>query len=135
MKEEVLRFIKNEKLEGKFLLQPPVGSGINDEYANASLFVLSSRYEAFPMVLLEAMSFGIPCISFDCPSGPADIITDNNDGLLIEKGNTQKLTEAISSLINDQAKRKKMGENALISIRRFTPETIYQLWKEKIFTL
>ena len=71
----------------------------------------------------------------DCPSGPADIITDNNDGLLIEKGNTQKLAEAISSLINNDEQRKKMGENALISIRRFSPETIYQLWKEKIFTL
>ena len=130
MKEEVLQFIKTEKLEERFLLQSPVDSNINDEYINASLFVLSSRYEAFPMVLLEAMSFGIPCISFDCPSGPADIITKNEDGLLVEKENPAKLAEAISSLITNEEQRKKMGEKALENVQRFSPDKIYELWQQ-----
>lgn len=134
MKEQVLAFIKTEKLEDRFLLQDPGKSAINDEYLNVSLFVLSSRSEAFPMVLLEAMSFGVPCISFDCPSGPADIITNQMDGLLVEKENPAKLSEAISSLIVNKAERKRMGENAFQSVLRFSPEAIYQLWKEKIFT-
>ena len=130
MKDEVLQFISNEKLEDRFILQSPVDSNINDEYINASLFVLSSRYEAFPMVLLEAMSFGIPCISFDCPSGPAEIITDPEDGLLVEKENPVKLAEAISSLITNEEKRKKMGEKAFTNIQHFSPERIYELWQQ-----
>lgn len=130
MKEEVLRFVKEEKLEKRFVLQSPVSSTITEEYLNASLFVLSSRFEAFPMVLLEAMSFGVPCVSFNCPSGPADIITHNEDGLLVEKENPQKLTEAITILVENEEGRKKMGEKAFANVQRFSPEKIYELWKQ-----
>ena len=135
MKQSVLEFIQEENLQNRFILKQPSSSSIADEYLSSSLFVLTSRFEAFPMVLLEAMSFGLPCISFDCPSGPSDIITNNIDGLLIEKENVPKLTNAISILLGDEEKRKKMGELASINISRFSAEEVYKIWKQKILTL
>lgn len=129
-KKELLEFIKKEKLEDKLILQQPVSSNIDDEYCNASIFVLASRFEAFPMVLLEAMSFGVPCISFDCLSGPSDIITNNEDGILVEKENPSKLADAIIKLIDDESLRNEMSEKAFINIQRFSHEKIYQLWEK-----
>ncbi|HEX4876592.1 MAG TPA: glycosyltransferase family 4 protein [Chitinophagaceae bacterium] len=132
MKPEVLDFIEKENLQGRFILQLPVNELIESEYLSSSIFVLSSRFEAFPMVLLEAMSYGLPCVSFDCPSGPSDIICDDIDGLLVEKENIEKLSSAISSLIDFEQKRKEMGTQAAKNIQRFAPDTVYQLWKEKV---
>jgi glycosyltransferase involved in cell wall biosynthesis len=130
MKEEVLEFVKNEKLEGRFILQQPAGPDLNDEYLNASIFVLASRHEAFPMVLLEAMSNRLPCVSFDCESGPNEIIRDGEDGLLISKEDTAAMTAAIEKLITDAELRNKMGAAARENIKRFSPENVYQLWSE-----
>ncbi|MEO7923155.1 MAG: glycosyltransferase family 4 protein [Chitinophagaceae bacterium] len=128
LKEKVVQFIRENKLEGRLLLQSPVSSIISEEYLHASLFVLASRYEAFPMVLLEAMSSGVPCVSFDCSSGPSDIIKHDIDGILVEKENSEKLAEAISSLIEDYTKRKKMGESAFKNMQQFSSQAIYLLW-------
>ncbi len=129
LKDDVLQFIKNENLEDRFILQKP-GDDVEKEYLNASFFVLSSRYEAFPMVLLEALSYGLPCISFDCPSGPADIITHKQDGLLVEKDDIVKLAEAISTLITDEEKRRMMSRKAVENIKRYSKDNIYSLWNE-----
>ncbi len=132
MKKDLLNFIEKEKLQGKLIVQQPVSSNIDDEYCSASIFVLASRFEAFPMVLLEAMSFGVPCISFDCLSGPSDIITHNEDGILVEKETPVKLAEAIIKLIENSSLRNKMGEQAFENIQRFSSGNIYKLWEEKI---
>jgi glycosyltransferase involved in cell wall biosynthesis len=135
MKEDVLHFIEKENLQKRLLLQEPVSHNIQLEYQNASLYVMTSLNECFPMVLLEALSNGLPCISFDCDTGPRHIITNNQDGLLVEKENTEKLAAAISSLINDEEKRKMMSKNAVQSSQRFSPDAVYKQWEEKIFTL
>lgn len=125
-------FVKNENLEGRFILQAPKNESISDEYANASVFVLSSRFEAFPMVLLEAMQAGLPCVSFDCPSGPAEIIAQNKDGLLVEKENTVELSNAIQQLIKNDEQRIRMGENAAKNIQRFSADAVYKIWEDNI---
>ncbi len=134
MKEELLSFIKKEKLEEKLVLQIPVSHELAKEYMNASIFVLASRIEVFGLVLPEAMSFSLPCVSFDCPSGPANIITHNYNGLLVEKENHHELANAIMTLISNENLRKELGENAFQSSFQYSAENVYKLWEEKIFT-
>jgi len=129
MGKEVKDFIQKESLGNHLIIQKPVDHNIQKEYLEASMYVMTSRNECFPMTLLEAMSNGVPCIAFDCETGPRHIIRQNEDGIVVEKENPLKLAEAISSLINDEERRKKMGEKAFGNIQRFSPEKNYELWR------
>lgn len=101
---------------------------IDARYLESSVFVLSSRFEGFGMVLAEAMSCGVPPVSFDCPSGPREIIRDGEDGLLAENGNIEQLAAKIAYLIEHPDVRKAMGAKARIGAERFKIETIMQQW-------
>lgn len=111
------------------ILEPTV-SNIVDKYSESSIFVLSSRFEGFGMVITEAMACGVPPISFACPCGPRDIIDDEKDGLLVENGNIKQLAEKISYLIENEYIRKQMGLRAQISSQRFMMENIAKQWKQ-----
>lgn len=102
---------------------------IEDKYSKSSIFVLSSRFEGFGMVITEAMSCGVPAISFACSCGPRDIIQDGIDGLLVENGNISELAAKISYLIEHEDIRKGMGQLAYIHSERFKMEQIAQQWK------
>lgn len=106
---------------------------IAEEFSKSSIFVLSSRFEGFGLVLAEAMSCGLPCVSFDCPYGPRDILTDGEDGLLVENGNVEALSKAIERLIADENLRQSMGEKAIINVARYDSSNIMNRW-EKLFS-
>ena len=108
---------------------------IAEEFSKSSIFVLSSRFEGFGLVLAEAMSCGLPCISFDCPYGPRDIITDKEDGILVENGNIEALSKAIEQLMNDEDVRQSMGEKALINVARYDSSNIMNRWEELFSSL
>jgi glycosyltransferase involved in cell wall biosynthesis len=101
---------------------------VYQKFDESSIYVLSSRYEGLPLVLIEAMSAGLPCVSFACPCGPRDVISDGEDGLLIEPENIEKLAEGICKLIEHEDLRKKMGLAARKNVVRFQEENIMKHW-------
>ena len=102
---------------------------IEGKFKKASIHVLSSRFEGFGMVITEAMACGIPSVSFDCPHGPSDIITDNHNGLLVQNGDTVALALALEKLMGNDGMRKKMGKNAKESVNRYRIENIAGQWE------
>lgn len=86
--------------------------------AHSELFVLSSRFEGFPNVLIEAMSAGLAAIAFDCASGPSEIVTHARNGFLIAPGDIASLASAIRRLVSDTSLRKRLGESARTAVRQ-----------------
>ena len=103
---------------------------IYKEYQDSAFYVMSSRYEGLPLMLMEAMSCGLPCVSFDCPYGPSDIIAHGEDGFLVENGNIQQLAERMEQLIDNEPLRLQMGAKARENASRFTQDIIMPTWKK-----
>ena len=103
---------------------------VYEKYAESSLFVLSSRYEGFGLVLVEAMGVGLPVVSFACPCGPRDILKDGETGILVSPGDVKGLAEKICFVIEHQNVRQSMGERAITRAKMFTQERVMQQWIE-----
>lgn len=101
---------------------------IGDEYVDSSIIVMTSNYEGFGMVLVEAMSCGVPAVSFDCKCGPAEIISQHDGGLVVKNGDIEGLAEAIVKLMKDEELRKRMGENAKRVVETYSEERVMGLW-------
>jgi glycosyltransferase involved in cell wall biosynthesis len=101
---------------------------IEKKYLESSVFAFSSRFEGFGMVLIEAMACGVPCVSFDCPCGPADIISQGNDGFLVENDDIDAFTKKLLELIANENLRFSMGKKAKENVKRYLPEAIVPQW-------
>jgi glycosyltransferase involved in cell wall biosynthesis len=99
-------------------------------YTDSSVFVLSSRFEGFGLVLVEAMACGLPVVSFDCPAGPDEIITDGVDGLLVPSGDVHSLAGKLMTLMSDEDLRKRLGQQARQSARRYEMAAVATQWKD-----
>lgn len=126
--------IKNYCLDESITIHPATNH-IYDEYMDSSIFAFSSRYEGFGLVLIEAMSCGVPCISFDCPHGPSEIITNGKNGLLVQNGNIDEFANSLDSMINNYEQRKFMSINARIDSQKYKRENIMPQWIELFETL
>lgn len=102
---------------------------IVSRYLDSSIYVMTSRYEGFGLVLVEAMSCGLPCVSFDCPHGPSDIIRDGEDGILVAPNNIQAMADAICRLIADEELRERMGCRAVTNVQRYSPDSVMKQWE------
>ena len=105
---------------------------VQKEYLDSSLFVCTSRFEGFGMGIIEAMACGLPVVAFDCLWGPRSIITDSEDGLLVENGNIEKLADTILSLIRNPERISEMGEKARKNVQRFDIDLVAKKW-ERLF--
>ncbi len=103
-----------------------------DYYNQAKIFAFTSNSEGFPNALLEAMSFGLPCISTDCPSGPSEIITNDENGYLIEVNNRKQLEDRLSKLINNPAICDQFSQNAISTTCKFNMVEVKKLWEFQI---
>ena len=103
---------------------------LQDEMQRSSIFAFSSRYEGFGLALAEAMACGCAVVSYACPCGPRDIVSDGEDGLLVEKvGDTDAFAEALLRLMRDDALRQRLATAAVVSARRFSEDNIMQQWE------
>lgn len=105
-------------------------SDIIERYKEHSLLLLTSQYEPFGLVLPEAMSCGLPVVAFDCPYGPADIVTDGIDGFLVQNRNVCDFADKVCQLIDHKELREGMGKNGIKSSRRYEATRIMPLWKD-----
>jgi glycosyltransferase involved in cell wall biosynthesis len=125
--ETYIKMTKELHLSSSVSFYKPT-TAIIDAYLQSSIFVLPSRSEGFGMVLIEAMACGVPCVSFDCPSGPSDIIAHNEDGFLVANGDIATFADKIKILIENENLRQKMGAKAKQNVARYKPEAIVQQW-------
>ena len=99
------------------------------ELSRASMFVLSSRFEGFPMVLIEAMNLGTPVVTYDCPTGPAEVVEDGVTGLLVKARSVPALAAAINRAIEDPQLRESMGAAGRERVCRLDTDAISQRWQ------
>ncbi len=141
-------------LTGSVILRGVV-KDIASEYSNSSALLMTSLHEGFPLALVEASSFGLPLISYDCPTGPSEIIIDAGDGgvgnvpaatldqaagntpngYLVPVGDVRTLADRICRIASDDNLRLRLGAASKASSRRFTPETIISAWEHLFFSM
>ncbi|WP_067931707.1 glycosyltransferase family 4 protein [Alicyclobacillus kakegawensis] len=126
-KNALQKLILDKHLYNHVFLMGP-SRDMQQELAQASIYALSSRFEGFGMVLVEAMQCGVPIVSFDCPKGPAEIVTHGEDGWLVENGNVERFAEALMDLMGDDEKRRRFGQNAMRNVQRFDIQQIGRQW-------
>lgn len=106
----------------------PATPNVDQHYRSAAMFCMSSRYEGLAMVLIEAQAYGLPCVSFDCDTGPAEIIDQDRNGYLVEAGDTRALAEAMERVMDSRERRLAMSASARHSVERFDPAHVAEKW-------
>ena len=128
-KDKLRSKIKEYGLENKLILKGNV-SNVEEYYKNSSLYVMTSRFEGLPMTLLEAKTYKLPIVSFNCLTGPSEIVKNNVNGYLINPENVEAMSNKLNILMNDENKLKEFSSNAQIDIEKFELKPIIERWIE-----
>lgn len=128
---ELKNLINANALENSVYLRGAIPN-ILEEMRNYSLYLMTSKTECFPMVLLEAMSVGLPVVSFDCPTGARNILLDAQAELLIPAQDIELFVDQIYKLMSDQSARLKYGIYAQEIARKFAIKDIMRMWKNTL---
>jgi len=132
LRDKLERKINAFKMNDRIFL-PGITQAIGEEYSNADIFALPSRYESFGLATAEAMAFGLPAIGFEDCQGTNELITHNKNGLLIPRaGDQENLQEALQSLIDSRVLRVALGAEAKKEIKKYAPKIIIQKWENLI---
>ncbi|MDO4955439.1 MAG: glycosyltransferase family 4 protein [Bacteroidales bacterium] len=127
LRDELQNKINNQKLSNTIFLKHST-THIFEEYQRHEFSVMSSRYEGFSLVLVESMMYGLPCVTFNCPHGPAEIITNGENGILVPPDNIEQLAKSINTLIENSLLRKEMGINARERSKEYDINPIMDKW-------
>ena len=124
----ILQKVKEYSLEGQFELCP-FTNNVQEHYLSSSIFTMTSAFEGFGLVLVEAESMGLPLVSYACPCGPRDIIRDGQDGFLVERGDMKTFAARLRQLIEDEELRRRMGQAAKVNSQRFSLDNVMKQWE------
>lgn len=125
LEEEITEYGLQDQIKFK-----GVSPDLKQEMQNYSIYAMTSETECFPMVLLESLSVGLPVISYDCPTGPEHILTNEEDSFLVPYKNLDIFTEKLKLLMTDPELRKEMGTKGINNVQRFSIDKVMQQWKE-----
>lgn len=127
--KQILQLISDEDLKGK-LIYRGTSKSIYEIYSQYSLYVLTSYFEGLPMTVLEAQMNNLPIVSFDCKTGPQEMIKDGVNGILVKCYDTNMMADKINYLINNKNEAIKMSKNSKIYMYKFQKKRVLQLWKK-----
>lgn len=123
--------IKELKLESKVFL-PGRQKNIHDLYNRSKIFAFSSIFEGFPNALIEAMHFGLACVSTDCPTGPSELIEHGKNGYLVPMNNPTEFAKKLNKLMNDDRESLAFGRNAINAVEKLEAKNVVKLWEKLI---
>ncbi len=126
-RQELQKLIDAKKLDSVVRLRGATNA-VSLQLSESEIYVLSSRVDNFPMVLLEAMSNQLPVVAFDCPNGPGEILSDGQDAVLVPRENVQALALAIIGLIQNPELRRQMGAKGFENVQRFNAANVMAQW-------
>ena len=126
--------INKYNLQDRLILKGKV-SNVEDYYKNSSLYVMTSRFEGLPMTLLEAKSYKMPIVSFDCPTGPSEIIRNNINGYLVKANDIKEMSNKVNSVLLDDKKLKKFSDKAELDIDKFNINSIIDKWTSLLVSI
>jgi glycoside transferase family 4 len=129
LRGELTALVEKLGLSSSVTLERPTHQ-MQEVYRTSSVYVMTSRYEGLPMVLLEAQQMGLPIVSFACPCGPRDVITDGVDGFLVEVGDEERFLSSLKKLMADEPMRRRMGGAARHASERYQVDVVMQQWQE-----
>jgi glycosyltransferase involved in cell wall biosynthesis len=126
MEIELRYLIQQEKLHNANIF--PFTKDISKEYLNSSIYALSSHYEGLPLVLIEAIQHGLPCVAFECPFGASDVIVDNQCGFIVDEGDIDTFAQRLCQLIESEELRKRFSNNALERSKSYDVKKVMAMW-------
>ena len=130
--KQIIQLVDRKNLNHAILFKGSTNSVLK-KIAQAKLMLLTSHQECFPMVILEALSIGVPVFSFDSPTGPRNILTNGHDGRIIKLGDTSSFAEALSTFADDEDLQVTMGVNAINTAKKYNLNKVMETWKSEIF--
>lgn len=129
-KNDLEKFISDTQLKNVYL--KGVSSDVSQIYLKSDFFVMSSKYEGLPMVLIEAQSFGLPIVSYDCPFGPSDVVKDGYNGILVKNQNIDQLASGILTLAQSPDLLLKYSANSKENAEKYQAENIVLMWEKMV---
>ena len=126
--------IKEYNLQDRLILKGKV-SNVEDYYENSALYVMTSRFEGLPMTLLEAKNHKLPIVSFDCPTGPSEIIRNNVNGYLVKANDIKEMSNKVNSVLQDDKKLKEFSDKAELDIDKFNINSIIDKWTSLLVSI